>query len=629
MTVPRICVRLLTFLGPTRPPATLKFGPGLNVIYGGSDTGKSFVVDAIDFMLGGKGPLRDIPERVGYDRVLLGLMASDGQSFTLVRAAEGGPFKLFAGLHDVIPEDQEAIELSEQHSDRREDNLSTYLLAKLDLEKRRIKKNKRGEVQSLSFRNLARLVVVNEEEIIQQRSPLSDGNYVADTANTSAFKLLLTGVDDSALGTAKLTTPEQHSKEGQVELLDDLIRDQRAQIRATGTKPEQLEEQLLKLDDSMTREGEQLAFTEREFRKLTERRRELLSKAEAASTRIAEIRVLLDRFSLLDTHYKSDIARLSGMSEAGSLFDALGKSRCPLCGAAPEHHRARESCDGDIEAVVAAAAAEAKKTSARRGELHATIVSLQKEANGFERRLPQFESQLATLNRTIDAQTAPVRRMRASFKQLAEKSAKVQGTLSLYGTLKDLEDRLAKLREDDNEQDAATNADVELSTTTVDKFAKVVQTVLSAWELPNSDRVHFDLRTRDLVINGKARTSHGKGMRAITQAAFTVGLLEYCFAHDTPHPGFVVVDSPLLSYREPESVQDDMRETNVDTRFFEHLAGLPDNRQVIVIENRDPPSAIQKGEFATRFTGTLGVGRSGFFPEVAETNDASPEEADA
>ena len=38
-------------------------------------------------------------------------------------------------------------------------------------------------------------MIVNETEIISQRSPLSDGNPTADTPNFATFKLLLTGVD--------------------------------------------------------------------------------------------------------------------------------------------------------------------------------------------------------------------------------------------------------------------------------------------------------------------------------------------------------------------------------------------------------------------------------------------------
>lgn len=75
-------LRHLAFHGPNRESASIEFGPQLNVIYGASNTGKSFVVEAIDFMLGGQGPLRDIPERVGYDRVILAVETLDGDSFT-------------------------------------------------------------------------------------------------------------------------------------------------------------------------------------------------------------------------------------------------------------------------------------------------------------------------------------------------------------------------------------------------------------------------------------------------------------------------------------------------------------------------------------------------------------------
>src|SRR4051812_4193619 len=88
----------LSFHGPARSPAIVDFRPGFNLIFGASNTGKSFVVDAIDFMLGGRGPLRDIPERVGYDRILLAIETHGEDRFTLVRSTEGGSFMVHEGL---------------------------------------------------------------------------------------------------------------------------------------------------------------------------------------------------------------------------------------------------------------------------------------------------------------------------------------------------------------------------------------------------------------------------------------------------------------------------------------------------------------------------------------------------
>ncbi len=129
MTTPGLRIRHIAFHGPDRSPALVTFGPGLNVIYGASDTGKSFVVEAIDFMLGGKTALKDIPERVGYDRILMGIETIAGDKHTVSRSAEGGRFKVYAGLHTGLPPaGTEERELGDQHNERSSDNLSAFLL---------------------------------------------------------------------------------------------------------------------------------------------------------------------------------------------------------------------------------------------------------------------------------------------------------------------------------------------------------------------------------------------------------------------------------------------------------------------------------------------------------------------
>jgi len=65
MTATALTLRHLAFTGANKPIADIEFGDGLNVIYGASETGKSFILESIEFMLGGSENLRDIPERVG------------------------------------------------------------------------------------------------------------------------------------------------------------------------------------------------------------------------------------------------------------------------------------------------------------------------------------------------------------------------------------------------------------------------------------------------------------------------------------------------------------------------------------------------------------------------------------
>ena len=162
-------------------------------------------------------------------------------------------------------------------------------------------------------------------------------------------------------------------------------------------------------------------------------------------------------------------------------------------------------------------------------------------------------------------------------------------------------------------------SDTELASSVTDKFAALVQEILTEWHFPKIERTHFDLKNRDLVINGKSRISYGKGLRAVTQSAFTIGLLEYCRRQDTPHPGFVVLDSPLLSYKAPEGGEDDLRGTDLKDRFYDYLTKLKEDRQVLIIENTDPPLNIQSLPQTIEFTGVEGKGRAGLFSVPPET----------
>ncbi|CAI1252587.1 DNA repair protein RecN [Serratia ficaria] len=301
---PGFRLRFLGFFGPQKPPATVTFGAGLNVIYGASNTGKSFIIEAIDYMLGGKPPLRDIPERVGYDLVLLGLETLDGKSFTLWRSMDGGGFRLYEDLHQTPPTtDIPYTQLDEKHSDRNSTNLSSFLLGLCGLGGKRVRKNSRNETISLSFRNIARLMIVDETEITQQNSPLVDGNPTANTPNLATFKLLLTGADDSALVASNKREPEELSREAQLHLLDQLLEDYRVRLKALTKSPKELVEQLEKIDTSLRQQAAQVNTTEAEFQEVAGKRRELRKKLEESRERRAEVGAMSTPRSLTVFHH--------------------------------------------------------------------------------------------------------------------------------------------------------------------------------------------------------------------------------------------------------------------------------------------------------------------------------------
>lgn len=569
-------------------------------------------------MLGGKPPLRNIPERVGYDLVLLGFETFDRKSFTLWRSMDGGGFRLYKDLFQVPPtNDVPYTTLDAKHSDKNDTNLSSFLLGLCGLRGKRIRKNSQNETVSLSFRNIARLMIVDETEITEQRSPLIDSNPINNTPNLATFKLLLTGADDSALVASNKSEPEKLSREAQLHLLDQLLDDYRDRLKELTKNPKELEEQLEKIDIALRQQAAQVNTTEAEFQEAAGKQREMRKKLEESRERLAEIDTMLERFRLLEKHYVSDIGRLRGIEEGGTLFSVLGAEYCPLCGANPEHHRADAGCNGSTDAVVQAARMEIAKIEVLRTELVATVQSLEREGANCKLKIPTIFQQLESISKSVEELIAPkLSTLRTSYSDFADKRAEVREALALYATVQDMERRRADLERGAEEEKIGTIANADPLTPVAHIFAKIVQGILTDWHFPEAGDVCFDPQTRDLVIAGKPRSAFGKGLRAITHAAFTLGLLVFCRNRQTPHTGFIVLDSPLLAYREPDGEECDLTGTDLKEKFYAYLEVLTEDTQVIVIENTDPPDSIRKREQSIMFSKNPHHDRYGLFPPI-------------
>lgn len=621
MTATALSLRHLAYTGPNKITAEIEFGAGLNVIYGASETGKSFILESIDFMLGGGEDLRDIPERVGYDRLWLGFESPEGKPYTLERAVVGGKYSLFEGLHKAVPASLKPLILNGKHNPQRNNNVSMFLLGLLGLSDKRVQKNARGETNSLSFRNLVHLCLVPEGDIQKRGSPIETGDYLTRTPEMSVFKLLVTGVDDSAVQPIDEDRTRVTSRAAKTDILNELIASYKSKLTSVVGEEDdiaELEDQLGKLEGTLEVERIGLQQLEFEFREIAARRRSFRAAIDDADERRAEIEELLARFDLLSLSYRSDLRRLAGLREAGSLLGALAPGRCPVCGALPEHQNPDDDdCDGNIEVVVAATDAETSKIQLLAKELAETVEQLNNEIAALEASKPELQQQLTATDAELSRITPTLLGHRAAYSDITEKRTSVNAALSLFQSISDLEQRKAELEGDAPEpQTASAQPASGLSESVLDRFSEHMRLLLKAWNFPETERVHFDRSAKDFVISGKPRGSRGKGMRAITHSAFNVSLLEFTRDNDLPHPGFVVLDTPLLAYREPEHDEDDLSETDIRDHFYDYLS-KHDDRQVIILENDTPSKAVLTRSQTTFFTKNEQLGRYGLFPRPA------------
>ena len=131
MSTSGLTIRHLNFTGPKVQTAALTFESGLNLLYGASNTGKSFTLKAIDFMLGASKTLPEFEERDGYDKLWFGFTLAGQGDFTLARSMVGGGFELHRGLISSVATNATFEKLSQTPQSKNMKSLSLYLLEHL------------------------------------------------------------------------------------------------------------------------------------------------------------------------------------------------------------------------------------------------------------------------------------------------------------------------------------------------------------------------------------------------------------------------------------------------------------------------------------------------------------------
>ena len=607
-----IVIRKIAFSGPGILSG-LDFIDGLNLVYGASNTGKSFATKAIDYMLGGSRLLPDINERRPYERAWLGLSTPGGDEM-LSRALAGGNFSIQSGLHIGQDTADGVRQLSAKHDHTDDANLSQFLLAQVGLRGKRIAVDKNGKKRSLSFRDIARFCIVDETTIQSEGSPIQTGNPVTQTAERSAFKLLLTGIDDSAIVEVVDKRTFKSSTSAKLEMLDDMLSAIDAELENEFADIDDLKDQNDRLESTFASAQAEFEAAQGSVRELLERKRQLAFEVSLVSDRLDEIALNSERFAQLDSVYVSDIQRLEALDEAGFLLTLGGGRDCPLCGAAPDDQHHHEEV-GDVERVRVAAAAEAAKIARQRADLASTLTQLATDRERLLERLPTVRDGLENVEAQLERLTPSVTEAYRAMSEIMEVRDWVKRGLTLVDQRNSLLERRAEIAA----RKPAGNADrpkIGIDGPTAHEFAQVVSQVLTAWNFPGDRHVSFDEASYDLRIDGKLRGHNGKGVRAITHAAFKVALLIFCAERGLPHPGFLVLDTPLLTYRDP--IGDDtltaeerlLAASSLKEHFFAHLASLSNIGQFIVVENVDPPSNLTSSANVVIFRGGPGE-RSG------------------
>jgi hypothetical protein len=591
----------LKLMGPDVPSAVILLKKGLNVISGPSNTGKSYIYQCINYMLGSSVKPKEITPAKPYRRLLMKIETAEDVVYTLESDLKGGDFLVSSG-------ETSTVNLARKHNPNSSETISAFLLGLNNLSDKKVRKNARGVTRALSYRDISRFLMVNEERIITEQSPITSGQYTSATEEKSTFKLILSGSDDSDI-IESLSKDEVKYRKGKVELLAELIKSSVDELSAVTDNIEP-EVQIARIEDSLKdlkSEHEQLKGT---FARLDSERGVLSQELSNLLHNRNYNEEILVRSNILKQQYVSDSRRLNSTIEASYLLfeNPTVVEDCPVC----EKPLGEKNVEPELSSVIAACALEIKKIGVLVNEANASEILLQNENENFSADISLIQQRIAGIADEI--QNGVALRMESIFNEIAE----LNGIKANLNKAVFLKEKIKAFNDQRNgilgtmESKKADSGFEDLLTSTVEGLSTILKEVLIKSNYPDVSGVSFSETKNDFVISGEDRELAGKGYRAITYACFLIALQELVSLKNYSI-GPTVLDSPLVTYRKPDAGNEGIT-VDLAMDFYRYMSSNEKVPQVIILENEEPPAEILPAINHIVFTQNPNSGRYAFIP---------------
>lgn len=591
----------LQLLSTKAQPAKVNFLRGLNVITGPSNTGKTYICQCINYMLGSSTKPKAIRESIEYDAVNLKILTNDNKKYTIQSDLKGGDFI-------VTQESGGPKKYARKHNPDNDDNISAFYLSLVGLAGKKIQTNANGKTRKISYRDLVKFLVVDETKIITDSSPILSGQYTSATEEKSVFKLILSGQDDSGL-VEGITKDQIKHRKGKIEMLTELISSSSIELNQLADSIEP-EERIKKVDVSIANLQAKHSQLKNVFAELDAERNALAGTLSKVLNKKLYNDELLKRSSILNQQYQTDAKRLNSTIEASYLLQSNpnAEQHCPVCDSLIKE----KNMELELTTVINACQLEIAKVESLIQEVIASQAILNEENDSFQNEINKLQDQINKISEQIN--TGVAIQMQGIFDQIAELNghrANLERAVFLKEKIASFEVQ-KQLISASLVKESRNNILNDILTSSVFELCNTLNAILIACKYSEIKGVSFSETKEDFVISGQDRELFGKGYRAIIYAAFLVALQE--LISTKPYSiGPTTIDSPLVTYKKP-TAQGEEIPIDLAMNFYRYLA--TDNKidQIIILENEEPPQDIADQINHIRFTRSEQNGRYGFIP---------------
>lgn len=583
--------------GSGKTTSIIELQKGTNIIYGPSNTGKSCIIKCIDYMFGAERIPFDIT--TGYEMVKIIVNTYSG-TITMSRNIGENNIQIDS-MDNRIPSGKYKAKADKKNHEK---TINWVWLSLIGIsEMHLVNNNKDYGKQILSWRTFFHMFFLSETKIISENSAILSTQSNANTAVISSLLFLLNGQDFADIETKDSKEVKEAKRNAVKEYINkELFRlAERNQVLLAQSNEDIDVDLTLEINQIM----EEITECEKQISQSMEANKKILFDMHGKNESLAECYVLLNRYGELNTQYAADLKRLSFVVDGEANMKEAASSQCPFCDGKLVVKKSQRYID--------AAKADYRKIKLQVKDLENAEKELNKERETLEREINDLKEKKIETEKIIETELKP--KLSVLQEKLLAYKATVERKKEIELLRKISEQKTADILENEQEDDKKEFKVKEyIGYDFVDNLSKDVKAFLENCKYENLLTVSFDKADMDIVINGKKKSSNGKGYNAYFNSVVSIVLSSYMNKEAKYPPNFLVLDSPVLSLKENDSKKpsDTMRST-----LFENILSIPRDIQTIIVENEIPDVDYREARLIC-FTKKKDNGRYGFLMDVVD-----------
>jgi len=611
---------------------TTTFFPGVNIIYGDSDTGKSSILEFVNYLLG-SGEIELADEVSSSVRYAVLDITINGSTFTVKRdifkpkdRIEVYPC-IFEECSSYYPK-----KFASSYSDTNAPDgfYSDFLLDALNFPKVKIKVSPSqavSELKRLSFRSLFKFAYLNQDEV-GGKSFLDLGNWVQATSNREVFKYIF-NVLDSSITELQAEISEKYKESNRIKNKYDAVSEF---LRETDHEsPESLDAEIDQIDGQLELLMTELAVINKSmvsdsdtYRELKAYLNELALLEKSAALKIKSTSDQIDQYVRLRNDYENDIQKINSIKTSASRLGeaSITQAPCPVCDNVVSIEDQTSSYQLNSDAMLSD---ELKSLSKRKSNLNVLISDLQEQQRTLLKDQSVFKSDILKARDLIDTEAremiTPFLTQRDTFVQEIAKHQQIRKKLAddlkirnqqekiyksyelLKASITSLEEQLEKLKQNAPDLDGILSV-----------LGDHLNAYLKSVKIKNRTNIGIRKSTLAPVVRDRDyyKITSG-GLRTITSIGYMLSLLEYSIDHDINHPRFLMLDTvgkylgktTKAKYAQETVASEDSQEGISDPEKYQNIyesilatanradeLGVP--CQVILVDNDVPDSFVSR-----------------------------------